>query len=219
MVKVATALLLASFVAPARAANEGFFVAVDFGQAAYGNAPLMQPQSGFCPGGCNENFRPSYILSIGGGYHFNQNVGVEVSYTRINGSSNEWSYSAGGFLGGPVTTVNTNETLSGSSLSVAAVGTYAFENSFDVFAKLGLAHNTLTYAIDQTINSVSASASVTGSKTNLMYGVGVQYNYDQHLGVRLQYENLGEIQIGGAGEAYNSNVSVNVFSVGCAYNF
>ena len=205
---IAASILFAASVAPAWATDQGFFVAVDAGAASFTNAPSAINCIPCAIFGIDK-FGASGATGIGGGYHYNRNWGVEVAYTRIDDSTNSEISGSD----------SATETLNGSSFGAAAVGTYPLSESFDVFAKLGLARTTLKYQRDLNVGGVPTSGSASGTKVNLVYGLGLQYNFNEQWGLRLQYLNLGSIQVGSAGDAYDSNIGVHVYSLGGVYNF
>ena len=204
MKRIASALLLSVAIsAPAFAANEGGYVAVDAGQVNYSNATSTT--------GTNASFPNPKTFRFGVGYHFNQFVGVEAGYSVIGDST--------------ITTVGTGltvtETAKASSYGVAAVGTYPINEMFDVFAKVGAATLKGDYTGSAT-NGVTASGSA--SKTTLMFGVGAQYNFNQHFGVRVQYEDLGKtdditIAFSNGNRLIGAGIGVKVYSAGVVYNF
>lgn len=196
-------------VVPALAADKGFFLSADLGGASYSDAPTLQNCSLVCSVLDLDEFGSSSIAGIGGGYQYSKNLGVEIGYINI-GDSESTSSSGGN---------SDTETLSGSSLHIAAVGTISLSDSFNLFGRLGLAHTTLDYMRTQTFGAAATSSSANGSDTNAMFGVGAQYNFNQSWGIRAQYENLGKVQVGSAGAAYNSEVGVAVYSVGGVYRF
>jgi OOP family OmpA-OmpF porin len=87
------------------------------------------------------------------------------------------------------------------STQLAAVGTYPLNDQFDLFAKLGVAANKL-------------AGNTTGSKNDLLYGVGGQYNFNKQVGVRLQYEDIGKVSDTPGYDSKASNIAL-----GLAYNF
>ncbi len=132
---------------------------------------------------------PGVGLRIGGGYRFTQNWGVEVNYAQSGSSS-----STGGL------------SYKASAFQVAATGTYPINPMFDVFAKLGVSANKLTSSGYTCSNC---------SKTSVMFGVGGQYNINQQIGVRLQYEALGNATNYPAG----NQVALSTISLGVVYAF
>ena len=131
---------------------------------------------------------PKMGVRIGGGYRFTPNVGVEVDYGQSGSSS---------------TTGGMSYKVSATQLAV--VGTYPINPMFDVFGKVGMSANKAT-TTGTTCNSCS--------KTSVMFGVGGQYNINQQLGVRLQYENLGKVTNSGS-----DDLSATTLSLGVVYGF
>lgn len=208
MKKFAAVLLLSGVSAvPAFAADQGGFVNFDLGSVSYTNA-----SSQFSP---YPAFGNPGATTIGGGYRFNQNLAVEVDYSMIGDSTITTSVAV------PVATIT--EKLKSSSLQVAAVGTLPIGDKFNVFGKLGLANTKVDYTASVTnatfLPSVAQSASA--SKTNLMFSLGGQFNFNPHWGIRLQYVNLGKVQLPGQffGGFTAPNIGVAITSIGGVYSF
>jgi OOP family OmpA-OmpF porin len=193
---VLTALLTGFVAAPAFAADSGAFIAVDLGGATYGDAKVT--------GGTGETYDDPGFIRIAGGYHFTPNLGVEAGYSVFGDSKVDFA--------------NATTTLKTSVFQVAAVGTYSINDKFDLFGKLGVA------SISAEESGTGAAASLSGSDrtTNLMFGVGGQYNFNQHWGIRLQYEDFGKAKytpsVFGVAQP-DSEFTVRAFSVGGVYNF
>lgn len=188
--------------APAEAASKGFYVAADLGQARFSNAASAYL--------ANESFYNPLVVRVGGGYRFNEYIGVESGYALVGESSIK---STG--------TLVFTEKLQTSVFHIAAVGTYAISDNFDVFGKLGLAYNKMDYTFSGT-TTTPTSGSGSGSKTNLMFGLGVQYNIDKHYGIRAQYENFGTTSVTASfnnGKSANTDIGVSMIAVGGVYNF
>jgi OOP family OmpA-OmpF porin len=131
---------------------------------------------------------PGIGFRIGGGYRFTPNVGLEVNYGQSGKSSD---------VGG------TSYKISATQLAV--VGTYPVNTEFDVFGKLGMSANKVT---------VSGGTCTNCSKTDVLIGVGGQYNINRQLGVRLQYESLGKVTNTGS-----NDTSATTLSAGVVYAF
>jgi OOP family OmpA-OmpF porin len=129
---------------------------------------------------------PGMGLRIGAGYRFTPNVGVEVDYAQSGSSSS-----------------NIAGTYKVSSTQVAVVGTMPVSPEVDVFGKVGMAANKLSL-------SSNFFVCVSCSKTSLMYGIGAQYNFNQQVGLRLQYENLGKATNSGVNDLTASTLSLGV---------
>lgn len=202
MKKILSAVLLATAVAtPALAADKGAYVNIETGQVSYGDFTSQFSTTKFANPGS---------LTFGGGFHFNQNLGVEGGYSIIGDSI--------------ITTIPSNvpsatitEKLKTSSLQVAAVGTYSINERFDVFGKLGLASTKIDYTASVTNATFTAGTITysTVSKTNLMFGIGGQFNINKHFGIRAQYQDLGTIRSPGT----TKDIKTTIISVGGVYNF
>lgn len=131
---------------------------------------------------------PGMGLRIGAGYRFHPNVGVEVNYGESGNSSS--------VLG---------VTYKVKAAQLAVVGTYPVNPQIDVFAKLGMSANSV---------SVSAGPCTSCSKTDLLFGIGGQYNFTPNWGARLMYENLGKATNSGT-----NDMSASTISLGAVYAF
>jgi OOP family OmpA-OmpF porin len=150
------------------------------------------------------------ILRIGGGYRFGQRVSVEAGYSLVGDSILKSTGS-----------VVLTETVKAAVLHVALVDTYSINGKFDVFGKLGLVSTKLDYSYASS-TTVPASGSGSGTSTNLMFGVGAQYNINKRYSVRAQYEDFGKTKVTAAysnGLTLSSDIGVTVISVGGVYNF
>jgi len=190
-----TALLTALVAAPAFGADAGAYVAADLGLAIYGDAKVT--------GGGGESYESPAFIRVAGGYNFTPYLGVEAGYSVFGDSTAEYS--------------NATTTLATSVFQLAAVGTYSF-NKFAVFGKLGMA----SISVKESGTGAAAVLSGSGTTTNLMFGVGGQFNFNRHWGIRAQYEDFGNAKytpsISGVAQP-ESKVGVAVFSVGGVYNF
>lgn len=133
---------------------------------------------------------PGIGARIGAGYRFTPNWGAEIDYGQSGNSSSVLgaSYKAEAF-------------------QIAATGTYPINDQFDVFAKLGASANKI---------STSGFNLSSSSKTDLLWGVGGQFNIDPHWGVRLQYEGLGK---GTGSNPGGTDFSLSTLSLGAVYAF
>ena len=127
MKKIIAAATLSVFATtPAFAANNSgnFYGAIDYGTLAMSNWTLENPNA----------------TSISAGYHFSPIWAVEGGYTSISDVTRVSANGSGTF------------TYSQSMWNAAAVGTYAVNDNFELFGKLG-------------IGIVSGKAAVTGTTT------------------------------------------------------
>lgn len=121
------------------------------------------------------------------GYQFNPYLGLEVHYTDFGSVT----FQSGG-----------SSDILGYGISV--VGTYPFNNEWSVFAKLGATHTI--------IRSNGVFGDVT--RCNGSWGIGGQYNFTPHWGVRLSYDRYA------VGAKYTlDSADTSLTSVGVAYHF
>lgn len=125
------------------------------------------------------------------GYKFNKNLAVEGQFTGVGKE-----------------TTTTGGTVKGDAFGVAAVGSLPMNDKFGVYGKLGYA---------RTKTKTAAGFGATGaSRSAPTYGVGVQYNVNPMLGVRLGVDRFG-LATANAGVKTKSNADVTSFGV--VFNF
>ncbi len=137
--------------------------------------------------------QPSGGYRIDGGYNFNKNWGVELGYFG-NGNASDGA----------------GNTLTPNTTYVAGVGTFPLNDMFDVFGKVGVAMNQLTGA-------AVATCTVCGVQTGVMYGVGADFNFNKQVGLRLQYESLGNMM--GTDPVSGSQITATDVSLGVMFKF
>jgi len=107
------------------------------------------------------NVGSSTAYNILGGYSFNQYVAAELAYTDL----------------GTATVSNSNVAdVKGTQMSLSAVGSLPLGKDFALLGKLGYASTKLD----------AGTSSVT--KSDIIYGVGAQYNVGKNVGLRLNYD-------------------------------
>jgi OOP family OmpA-OmpF porin len=195
MKQLLAAAILSTASLSAMAADQGFYANVDAGQISF-------------TGGANSSFWPKpSAITLGGGYHFNRNLGVEAGYSIV-GNSTVDTIAVGS---------SSTDTMKTKLLQVVAVGTYPINDKFELFGKLGLVNeqfdNTYSYSTPGTTYSVSNSA----SKTNLTYGIGGQFNINKRFGIRMQYQDFGKATFSNC--TGNCEIGATSISAGGVYNF
>lgn len=193
--KVLAALLVTISSSAAMAESGKFYIAGELGAGSYG----IKVTSRYT----NTEFAKPGVLSLSGGYHFNEYLGLEAGLSIFSESTINTSGSIGA-----------KETLKANSVKAAVVGTLPLGQRFDLFAKLGMANTKIDYTYSST-GGIVESGSANASKTNMLVGLGGQFNINKHFGIRAQYEDLGKVTFPRATESFH----VTAFSVGCVYNF
>ncbi len=133
------------------------------------------------------------VISFGAGYRFSPNIAAELGYTFFGDSK--------------ITSGSNWLTMKLSSLHPAVVGTLPVNDQFSVFGKFGLAINSEKYTSNLTLSTSSYSQNST------YFAFGGQYNLNQQLGMRVQYESFGDF------DNVPPPYSATAVSVGIVYNF
>lgn len=152
-------------------------------------------------------------FGLAGGYQVNRNFAAELAYVDLG----DISYSATGTVTDGVNTfdagVGIDQSTSGpvfSLLGIAPIG-----ERFTVFARLGIALMSVDGDVSVSLDGVAENDSVSTDRSNLMYGVGGEFAFNERFGVRLgwdRYANVGsDDQMG--------EVDIDVISLGLRYNF
>jgi len=147
-----------------------------------------------------------------GGYQFTSIWGAELGYAHLGQFQNSYSLPAQNGSG-----VGTDKL---SAWSLAGTATWPINQDFALRGKLGLARLRTDYSFS---GSGAGSGYVTGdngslTKTNLMFGLGAQYNLNRNVALRVDYENFGKVgsptnnltSPGATGQAKPSMVSASV---------
>ncbi|MCP4702249.1 MAG: outer membrane beta-barrel protein [Gammaproteobacteria bacterium] len=137
-----------------------------------------------------------------GGYQFNKLLAVEFAYVDLGEPSSNVVISE------PVTvTLGTEADSIGISLS--AIGTLALSNSLSALGKAGIYRwDTNVKALSGSLGSLS-TVSEDDSGTDLVYGVGLKYEFTGHLGVRVEWERYQDV----------SDIDFDLYSVSAFYRF
>ncbi|HEU0186858.1 MAG TPA: porin family protein [Gallionellaceae bacterium] len=189
MKKILAAALALFIATPTFAAdNSGrFYGAIDYGTLAMADWTLDNPKS----------------TSFSAGYHFSPIWAVEGGYTSIADST----FSSNG---------TGTYTYSQSMWSAAAIGTYAVNDNFELFGKLGLGIVSAKAAVTGTTTLNGATnTSISATTASAIYGIGAQYNFNKQVGIRAQYERLGKT----TPDASATGLDLSRASVGLVYNF
>lgn len=193
------ALMLGLFAPALALASDGpWYAAVDAGQTTYKDACSNIP-AGVSVASC-KNTATAY--RIAGGYQFTPIWGAELSYADLGKSSGN-----GAYLGFPF-----NVNFKATALQLSGTGTYAINQAFSIFGKVGVVNSHTT--VDTTVPGIIAT-SAGATKTTVGFGVGVVYNINPHIGIRAQYENLG--QFGDTATTGTSNI--DLLTAGLVYRF
>lgn len=185
MKKILMAVAIAgAFVAAPASAQWYAGVGVGQGQAKLGNQSFS---SGALSASTNGADSHDTSWKLYGGYQFTPNWGIEAQYVDLG----RYNYTISTNVPG----VSGSGTYRADSWGVAATGTLPLNQSFYLFGKLGVASNHVSGG-DVCVTGGGATAcqnSGKGNKTDLLAGLGVGYNFNKNIGIRLEYENFGKM--------------------------
>jgi len=145
-----------------------------------------------------------------GGYQFNSIWGAELGYAHLGQFQNSYSL--------PAQSSSGTGTDKLSVWSLAGTATWPINQQFALRGKLGLARLRSDYTFSGTGSGYVAGDNGSATKTNLMVGLGAQYNINRNVALRFDYENFGKVGAptnnlgtpGATGQAKPSMVSASV---------
>ena len=136
-----------------------------------------------------------------GGYEFDKNWGIEGGYADFGNSSANYT------LGTTSGTVKSN----GHAFYAAGKGTYAVNDQFSLFSKLGVARSHVS-------DSITGVATASGStdKTGVYLGLGAQYNINKQVAIVMELERYGKNAIANTKPVVQN---ANTLSLGARFSF
>tara|TARA_R110002167_G_scaffold366280_1_gene594256 strand:- start:3072 stop:3677 length:606 start_codon:yes stop_codon:yes gene_type:complete len=170
---VATALATA-LAAPVFAAEE-YYVGGSAGRTDAKEACDGLDSIGFV-GSCDDTDTGWKLF---GGYRFTPNFGAEAFYADLG----EFSAS-GTILGDPATA---NDEANG--FGVSAIGTWPISDEFGVFGKLGF----FRWDLESSATIGAVSVSVDDKGTDLTFGVGASYSFNESFSIRVEWERFNDV--------------------------
>jgi len=169
-------------------ADTGWYVGITLGQSDFKNIDC----SGFS---CDKKDTAVRIL---GGYQINRNFAAELGYHDLG----KLTASAPG----------ASVEVKANAWELVGIGAWPVANQFSVYGKLGIYRG-----------QARASASLTGlgsgsrmePNTDLTYGLGVQYDLNRELGIRVEWQRYDKL----GGDSIGGSFNVDVLSVGAVWRF
>ncbi|MBL4622396.1 MAG: outer membrane beta-barrel protein [Immundisolibacteraceae bacterium] len=156
-------------------ADEGYYIAIGAGTTEADDTCDELVGVGFA-GSCDDRDRGWKVV---GGYQIDENFGVEVFYADLGKAD------AVGTIGATPATADVD--LDGFGVSLT--GTLPLTEQLSLLGRVGM------YRWDAngsaSLGAVSVSANDDG--TDLTYGVGIQYSFTDHLGLRVEWERFEEV--------------------------
>jgi OOP family OmpA-OmpF porin len=131
-----------------------------------------------------------------GGYKFHPNIAVEGGYAPLGETS-------ASVLGG-------NVTAEANAWDIEGVGSWGLGNNFSVFGKLGF------YNAEVKLGGVASGKKTT---TDLLYGLGGQYDFNRNLGLRLEWTRYSGVKSPDVAGFSTGDNDIDVLSVGALWRF
>jgi OOP family OmpA-OmpF porin len=148
----------------------------------------------------NGNSSRDTSFKLFGGYQFTPNWGIEGQYSDLG--RYDYTVSQAGASG--------NGTYRVDQWSLAGTGTLPLSNNFYLMAKLGVSSNHVRAS--SVCVPLGCASSSSGSKSDLLAGIGAGYNFNKNIGVRVEYENFGKMAnvANGGGSVKGENWAVSL---------
>lgn len=139
---------------------------------------------------CTEGYQ---VFRFAYNYNFTPAWGVEFSVGDISNSKG-----SGTIAGGDPYTFQMKTT----GVSLSGIGSVHVGENFSIFAKAGVAR----VILKENIRKITAGSTFNGISLNgvgttdyeenaLTYGLGIQYDFDETFGIRVQYESFGRFDV------------------------
>jgi OOP family OmpA-OmpF porin len=195
------AAIAGAFVAAPASAQWYVGAGVGAGRAKLGSASASSGAVTVTTQGTDDHDTSAKVY---GGYQFTPNWGLEVQYAWLGKYDFNISSNVPGVTG--------RGNYKAESWGVAATGTLPLSNNFYLMGKLGAAFNKVDGGNFCASGPGGTACGNLGSdrKTDLLAGVGVGYNFNPKLGVRVEYENFGKMSKDNGGNIKGENWAVSL---------
>lgn len=210
-------LSMASILLPAVAAadDNNSYAAFDVGPAYFSGQSAQNILNLIGAGNANtplvSSFTNSTAYRLTGGYQFDPNWGIEVSYVDLGESDFSISHLLTGATNGLTNTGGTKAW----GWSLAGVGTLPLDDQWSLFARLGAIDARVKLFNDTNTDVGTLANSKTSTNSRATFGGGINWSFTDDWTVRLgwdQYRDLGNNNTTG-------ETTVNLISVGVVYAF
>jgi OOP family OmpA-OmpF porin len=134
-------------------------------------------------------------FKVFGGYQFNKNVGLEVTYLDLGKASYDGAWGPDPVTGGKVEVTGVN---------LSAIGSWPVVPNLDVFGKIGL------LSWEGTVSDVYLGLPSSGRNegTDVSFGLGASWHITKNVSARLEWERFRV-----------DDTDADLFSVGAVYKF
>jgi OOP family OmpA-OmpF porin len=206
MKKISLAIMAIASLAgttTAFASGDGWYLFGAVGQTTgSGVKPMLDYQlTSAGKNGFSSSMSTPTVYNLDVGYQINKNLAFEGGFI---GSSNETYGASGGNLAGSATA---SARINGWAF--VAVGMLPLANQFSLLGKLGVADIQVTAAVTGLGSSYNY---ISGIKTDITYGVGAKYDFNNAVSMRLDLDSYN------VGSSFSSS-RCSVWTVGVGYKY
>lgn len=210
--KIAIAVLMAMASTAAWSAESGVYFGASFGWSEVSSNTTVKYSDSI--DGVYDSMKSDFsgsdfAYNIFLGYDFNKYVGVEIGYLDLGVPTDTYKIEDEG-------TYKEKVEVELHGMDLALIGRYPFENNFDVHGKLGVIWWTpkITDKFTEVDYGYWDKTTVEQDATDLLYGVGIGYTFDEHLVFSVDWQNF---EMSGVGDLVSGNTSAWLF--GAAWKF
>jgi OOP family OmpA-OmpF porin len=152
-------------------------------------------------------------FGLAGGYQVNPWFAAELTYVDLGDITYEASGTVTDGVGTFASDFGLEQSAAGPVFSL--LGIWPIGERFSVFGRLGIALMSVDADVDVTIDGVSATDSVSTDRSNMIYGIGGEFLFNERFGLRLGWDRYAEV----GSEDLTGDTDYDLVSLGLRYNF
>jgi OOP family OmpA-OmpF porin len=220
----AAALVAGSALAgPAVAADEGWYILGFAGEASAANVHQGELDQNLLNAFGAVGLSPVDVTStlddsdtgfgLAGGFQVNPWFAAELAYVDLG----DITYDATGTVTDGIGTFDSDFGLEQSAAGpvFSLLGIIPIGERFSVFARAGVALMSVDADVNATIDGETAAVSDSTDRSNLVYGVGGEYLFNESFGVRVGWDRYAEV----GSEDLTGDIDIDLISLSLRYNF
>ena len=146
----------------------------------------------------NEN-----VISIGGGYNFNDNFAVELTYRDFGEMTEEYRDNFDGY------SYVEKYTTSANAMQLSLVGSFPLGEAAKLYGRVGMADLEIEADYYENFDGDTYSESGSRSKNKAVFGFGLSYSFTPSFALRGEYSQYAEWDI----------ITISTATIGLTYQF
>lgn len=135
------------------------------------------------------------------GIPFNKNLGLELGYAKLGDQ----------YINGLFNSTTATSRATNTAYLIDLIGNYDFNESFSLLGKLGM-HR---WGVNDDTYKNGASATNGADGFDFTYGLGMQYNVNKDVGLRMEWERINNM----GHEGTTGKIDANLITIGVIYRF